>query len=512
MSVNAGRFVGSKANVITAGAAGLGMNCVEIDNSGDTSIPLGTLQKFGTASAVVSWYGVGSVQAALASTYFSGFNGSSQIPSALYFAQYNVAPAAGWLRSGSLSGTTLAQLQALSGTLTLAIDGVSHTSAAINLASATSFSNVAALIQAGIQGSTPSSTATCSYDSLRQAFVVTSGTTGNSSAVAFPTAGTLATGLLLTQATGAVLSPGAAAATPAGVMTKLYLVSQDWATFTTVVDPDAGAAGGPIKQQFAQWCAAQNDSVMYVAYDSDPTPANTLPDASCFAQQVAGLDGTFPIWSTTQGAQNAAFVCGLVASINFTEENGRVNFAFRSSPSLSPDVTDDTIFGNVTGDPRDPGNGYNSYCKVGTRTAQYSWLQLGSVTGAWKWASSYINQIYWNSQFQNDFAVFLSNNKNVPYAQIGYSAIRSALQSDIDAMGSFGAWVAGGTLSSAQANEVNTDSGLNIAPTIETQGWYLLVQDPGPSVRAVQGSPTVKFYYFDGLSVGSIFMTSTDLE
>ena len=513
MSVNARRFVSSIPSVIQAGGAALGMNAVMVDNSGDISIPLGTLQKFGSSSAVTSWYGANSVQAALAATYFSGFNGASQIPSALYFTQYNNAAVAGYLRSGSQAGVTLAQLQTLSGILTVVIDGTSHVSAAINLASATSFSNVAALIQAGIQGGSPSSTATCSYDSLRQAFVITSGTTGVSSAVGFPTTSTLATGLLLTAATGAVQSSGAIAASPASIMSAITLVSQDWVSFMTVVDPDAGAAGGPIKQLFSQWCAQQNDSYFYVAYDSDPTPSTTLPDASCFAQQVADLDGTFPIWSATQGAQNAAFVCGLVAAIAFTTAGGRTNFAFRSSPALSPDITNDTIFGNVTGEPGNPGNGYNSYAKIGTRTAQYSWLQQGSVTGAWNWASSYVNQIYWNSQFQNDFAIFLTNNKNLPYVQMTYSAIRSALQSEIDAMGAFGAWVAGGELSSEQAQEVNAlCGGLNVAPIIQTQGWYLYVAAPPPSVQQEQGSPTVIFVYFDGLSIGALSMASVDVE
>lgn len=513
MSVSARRFVNSIPRVITPGGAALGMNAVFGDNSGDTSIPMFTLQKFGNSAAVQTWYGVGSPQAALAATYFAGFNGATQIPSALYFAQYNTAAVAGWLRSGSLAGVTLAQLQALSGTLTLAIDGTSHTSAVINLASATSFSNVAALIQAGIQGGTPSSTATCTYDSLRQAFLVTSGTTGSSSALGFPATGALATGLLLTQGAGAVLSPGAAAATPAGIMTALTLLSQDWATFMTVVDPDAGAAGGTIKQQFAQWNAAQGEYYLYVPYDSDPTPSNTLPDSACFAQQIAALEGAFPIWSATQGAQNAAFVCGLAASINFNAIGGRTSFQFRSSPAITPDVTDDTIYGNVTGDPDDPGNGYNCYAKVGTRQSQYSWLQLGTVTGTWKYADSYINQIYWNALFQNDFAIYLNQVGFIPYTPQGYNGIRQSIQSDINAMGDFGAWVAGGELSTEEANEANAlCGGLNVAPTIESQGWYLYVADPGPTVRATRGSPIVIFLYFDGDSVGAIDMSSVALE
>ena len=65
MSVNARRFVSSIPNVITAGGAALGMNAVEVDNTGDTSIPLGTLQKFGSSTAVTSWYGANSPQAAI---------------------------------------------------------------------------------------------------------------------------------------------------------------------------------------------------------------------------------------------------------------------------------------------------------------------------------------------------------------------------------------------------------------------------------------------------------------
>jgi hypothetical protein len=512
-SVSARRFVNSIPSVLVAGGAALGMNAIAVDNSGDTSIPIGGLQKFGNSSAVSAWYGVNSPQAAIAGIYFSGFNNASQIPSALYFAQYNVNAAAGYLRSGSLSGTALSQIQALSGTITVAIDGVSHTSAAINLSSASSFSNAAALIQAGIQAGTPSSTATCIYDSLRQAFVITSSTTGGTSSVAFPATGSLASGLLLTAAAGAIQSAGAAAATPAGVMTQLTTLSQDWATFMTVVDPDAGAAGGPIKQQFANWNATQGEYYLYVAYDSDPTPSTTLPDSACFAQQVASIDGTFPIWSALNGPLEAAFVCGLVAAINFNAPNGRTNLAFRSSPALSPDITSDTLYGNVTGDPDNPGNGYNCYARVGTRQGQFSWLQRGTVTGAWKYADSYINQIYWNALFQNDFAIYLNQVGFIPYTTPGYTGIRQSIMSDIVAMGAFGAWVAGGTLSSEQANQANAlCGGLNVAPTIQTQGWYLFVADPGPTVRASRGSPIVIFLYFDGQSVNGIFMSAVDLE
>lgn len=503
--VSAKRFVNSIPSVLAAGGTALGMNGNFL--TANQAVPIGAFLKFGSATAVANFFGTTSLEAQLANIYFAGYVGATQIPSAMYFAQYNTSAVAGYLRGAALTGITPAQLQSLSGTITLVIDGVSHTSANINLASASSFSAAAALIQTGIQGGTPSSTATCTYDSTRNAFVITSSTTGSSSAVGFPTSGTLATGLLLTQATGAALSPGAAPATPSGLMTPLSTISQDWATFMLTFDPDGGTDGGPIKQQFAQWNAAQGEYYAFVAWDDAVLPSTEANDTSCFAQAVAGLEGTIPIWSATQGPQNAAFLCGYAASINFQTVGGRTNAAFRSSPALTPDISSDTVYENVTS------NGYNCYASVATRTGQFAWFQPGSISGSWKWIDSYFNQLYYNALFQSDYATFLTNTPNVPYNTQGYTAIRGAISSDIKQMGDFGAWVAGGELSGLQIAQVNAAcGGLNVAATIESQGWYQYVADPGPTVRQARGSPINKFFYFDGESVQMINMSSTDVQ
>lgn len=110
-------------------------------------VPVG----FPSVTAVEDYFGVGSTEALLAAVYFSGFTNCTMLPGKLFFAQYAEAAVAGYLRSGSFDGVTLAQLQASSGTLILAIDGRTITTPSINLSSATSFSNAAALIQSGIR-------------------------------------------------------------------------------------------------------------------------------------------------------------------------------------------------------------------------------------------------------------------------------------------------------------------------------------------------------------------------
>lgn len=150
-SIPASQLVNVIPSVLAAGGNPLSLNAVFLTD--DDTIPIGTVQGFATLEDVQEWFGPTSIEAALAGVYFNGYEGALTLPGTLYFAQYNAAAVGAYLRSGSFAGVTLAELQALSGTLIIVIDGETVTSANINLAAATSFTNAAALIQAGLQTS-----------------------------------------------------------------------------------------------------------------------------------------------------------------------------------------------------------------------------------------------------------------------------------------------------------------------------------------------------------------------
>lgn len=148
-SIPASQLVNVIPSVLGAGGNPLSLNAVFLTE--DTSPPIGTVLAFTTLAAVQAWFGATSAEAKLAAVYFSGFTGATTLPGTLYFYQYNAVAVAAYLRGGSLSGVPLTTIQGLSGTLTVAVDGRTLTSAAINLSSATSFSNAAALVQTGLQ-------------------------------------------------------------------------------------------------------------------------------------------------------------------------------------------------------------------------------------------------------------------------------------------------------------------------------------------------------------------------
>lgn len=352
------------------------------------------------------------------------------------------------------------------------------------------------------------------FDSVSQAFIILSGTTGVDSTISFGS-GALATDLLLTQATGAVLSQGAVAATPSAFMTAVVLENADWVTFMTDFDPDGGS-GNTVKQEFAAWKNTQNSRFAYVCWDTDITPTEEVPATESLGYILGqnGDSGTCLIYEATD-LNLAAFICGAAASIDFNEEDGRITFAYKAQAGLSPSVTDPTTAVNLGGNPQvegDRGNGYNFYGAYGSANLNtFTWFQRGFVTGPFQWLDSYINQVYFNNQFQVAMLTLMGTVKSIPYTQAGSSLIEQALAPIIQQGLTFGAW-APGTISSAQAAEVNGAAGANISSTLQSQGYYLQVLPASAAVRASRGSPPCTFWYLDRGSVQSINLASVAVQ
>lgn len=569
-SIPANQLSNIVPGVLGAGGNPLSLNSVFL--TPDPSIPVGTVQPFPTLVSVQNWFGATSPEAVLAKVYFGAFIGAAKTPGVLYFAQFNAASVAAYTRGGTVAGLTLAQIQSLSGTLGLTIDGIPQLSAAINLAGATSFSNAAALITTGINNVTgrfegtaaqaaaadvmnvtavtsgqlnigdvltgtgvdagltivsfgtgtggvgtyhvstvtgfasadvkSAGVGTVTYDSLRAAFVVTSPTTGVNSSVGFAT-GSLAAGVKLTAATGAVQSLGAAAAVPAALMNTITNVTQNWALFMTVVEQTLS-----VKLAFTAWVQGTTERYGYVGHDSDAA-ALTANASGTFGAIVnaAADDGIIPVYDNSGTGTMAAFICGICASIDFTQKNGRTTFAYRGQAGLTPQVVDATSASNLIA------NGYNFYGQYATANQQFQLLQPGQISGAWKWIDAYVDQIYFNAQFQLAGVELMVNSKALPYNVRGYNSVRGAYLDPIQQMSNFGAFVSGVLLSTAQAQEINNATGDSAAAsTLQNTGYYLQVSAASAQTRAARLSPPSAFYYTDGGSIQKIDLSSIDVQ
>lgn len=569
-SIPASQLVRVTPSVLSAGGQALDLNSIFL--SQDAAVPVGQVISFPTAAAVSAFFGASSDEATLAAVYFAGFEGATILPSNLYFARWTDASVAAYLRSGSLASVTLAQLQAFSGTVIVPINGKTVTSANINLSSATSFTNAAALIQTGLQttGNVFSGTATTAdtdttltinstvsgelhvgdeivgtniplgatiasfgtytptagtgtvvlsaaatgtggpeavtvtvaptvtYDSQRAAFVITSPTTGIDSTIGYAT-GTLSTNIKLTEATAAVISSGSAATVAATLLDSIVQITQNWALFMTVWEPDLTG-----KEAFAAWVATQSSRYGYVAWDTDEGPTASANDAGCFAQITINDNGVIPVWGP---ADKAAFICGTTAAINFDETQGRITYAYKAQSGLTPDVTDATVAANLLS------NGYNFYGNYSTANQQFTFLQNGQCSGDWNWIDAFVDQIKLNSDLQLAFMDLFSSIKSVPYNQRGYNLLRAAAADPINAALNFGSIQPGVELSARQIAEIDTAAGQQgVGRAVVTTGYYLQILPAVAEVRVDRGSPPMTLWYADGGSIQKIDLASIDVQ
>lgn len=492
-SIPASAIVNVLPSVITAGGSGLDLVGLFLTTSAQA--PTNTLLSFSSAGDVSTYFGPLSSEALAAADYFGGYTGSAIKPARLNFYRYVASAAAAFLRGANM-GLTLDQLKALSGVLTVTVGSTAKTSANIDLSTATSFSNAASIITSAFT----SPGFTVSYDSVSGGFVFTTAATGAAATLTYAS-GTLSAGLGLTAAAGATLSQGADVVTPATAMAAVLALSTDWVSFSTVFEPQDSD-----KVVFAAWAHSKGSRYLYVPWGNPAAAVQENDTTSWGALMIAaGYGSIVPIFDPTNGLRIAAFLMGAIASIDFSRTNGRATMAFRSG-TVPPGVTNETIANNLSA------NGYNFIGSYATANDAFTFLYPGQVTGEFNWIDSWYSQVWMNNAFQLQLMTLLTSVPQIPYNAEGYSMISASLQAVVVQALNFGAIRAGVTLSEQQKAEVNNLAGGDVAGTLEQQGFYIQVKDPGAQVRAQRGSPICTVFYCDGQSVQKITLASVQVQ
>lgn len=495
MSVNADKLVQIVPRIISGGTAGLTFAGLVL--SKNALIPAGRVMQFATAQAVGSFFGLTSDEYSFAVPYFAGPVNATTLPQKIFFAGYNAEPVAAWLRGAAYTGT-LEDLKAVAnGSMDISIDGNLKQLTGLDFSAQASFSDMAAVIQTAL-----SDAATVAYSSQTRAFQITSATTGASSSVSFAAAGSSGTdisGLLnLTEQSGATQSEGMAGQTLAECMANVLLYARDWVTFSTIWEPEQAD-----KLALASWQATYDTRFCYVPWDTDIRA--TQNGGSSLGKQLEELEvpGVCLQYNT---ARLAACVMGFAASLNFNTRNGRATAAYKQFEGQPTTVDNDEAYDQLLT------NGYNVYADFATASANYKFYQPGQVTGVWDWLDTYLNAIAIKDGLQLNILDLLKGVNSLPYNEDGYSAIRTACLDTITKFKTFGAIRAGVTLSQTQKVQLLQEIGQDVSKTIENEGWYMQVLDPGATVRAARGTPDCKFYYTDGGSIQRIVMSSTAIQ
>lgn len=508
MSISLDYLVSVRGSVLSAGS---GTNTIcGLMLSRNPALAVGAVTTFTSAAAVGKMLGYDSQEYLSASVYFTGFTNSALKPSKLYASRVAIEAQGAELIGGGLS-ITLAQLQALSGSLTISVDGTAQT-ATIAFSTATSFSAAAALIQAAITG------VTVSYNSGTGGFIVTSDTTTSASQVSYAS-GDLAASLALTEASGAVVSQAVPTPNIASQMDALWSLKGDWGPFFCAFDPIAAFL------DLAAWTSGQSGDVMACLHDTNAVANGTTGEITIGSETVTIGGQVIQIGTTNMASQIATLGYGGTACVyqdpllaaglasismcvDFTKTNGRTNAAFRQFSGVSPSVTDkDTATALEDG-------GYNFYGEFAGDGSTYYGTYPGCISGDFAWIDSYINQMWMRRNFQLSLVSMLFSVGQIPYNTEGQGYIEAALQPKIDASLSFGAIRAGVALSDTQAAEITAAASQQAAQAVQTYGYYLYVDmvDVDAATRAARQTPPITLWYTDGQSVQRLAMTSIEVQ
>ncbi|MDG6448504.1 DUF3383 domain-containing protein [Glaesserella parasuis] len=489
-SIPASQIVNVNPSVLSSGGSPLSMNAVFL--SENANLPTGQAVSFATADSVGEYFGFTSAEYQAAAVYFKGFDGSTIKPGTLIFFAYNKATECAFLLGASVKSLSLNELKKINGTLSVIIDGSEKQAASLNLSGAKSFSNAAELIGTAL------GSVTVTFDSQLQAFKIESSTTGTTSTITFAT-GTIADALGLSENTGAKLSQGSNTTTPTETMQAVIGSTLNWATFTTITEPTLEE-----KLEFAKWSNNQNQRFLYVGWGKEATATQT-GDTTGFGAKLkeAEYSGATAVYG---GLDKAAFLCGTVASIDFTEKQGRITLKFKGQSGLTADVTDATIAKNLED------NGYNYYGAWATANDRFLFLSPGQISGEWKWIDAYINQIRLNSQLQLAIITLLTTAKSVPYNDIGIALQRAACNDPINEALNFGSIQVGVSLSEQQKAIINNYTGVDAASQVEAKGYYLYIGKATAQTRGNRESFPMKLFYTDGGSLHSVNLASINVQ
>lgn len=477
-------------NVISAAGSAVDLNGLILTDS--TMIAAGSVQVFSQASDVSALLGSDSKEYLAAALYFTGESNSSVSPGSLLMARVQTTASAGWLMSASLSGVKIATLQALgSGTITLSVDGTSQTSETINLANATSFSGIATLIQAGLTG------VTVTWDSISSRFIITSSTTGADSAVTYATDGTLATGLLLTEDTGATESAGFAATSLTDTMNAIIDANQDWVIFSSVIDHTDDE-----RLELAAWEVAQSYRYLYSMHDTSATAL--ISDSTTSFVPNTLVPDTYPNVIPMYGSYlYAVLPLAYAASLDVNATNGRKSFKFSQFAGIDANVS------SLSNAKALESNGYSYYGSYKEDNTSGNYASDGSITGNFEWLDTALCAILLKSKLIASFYPVFKGGSSYAFNAAGYAIVQAAV-ADVAAWGkTFGAIRTGVDLDSTQIREVTNVVGKDVSSTLYSDGYYLYIPTQTSTNRNARKLAGVVFYYVDGGLIQSIDMSDT---
>lgn len=436
--------------------------------------------RFSSLDLVGEFFGTTSNEYLVATNYFNGWDEAITQPSYLYFGLFPTSALAPYLRSATVANQAilLQQLSGItSGNLTVSSDGVTYSASKINLSTATSLSQVASLLETAIVTANPTLTSfTITFSGITNTFNLTNGVTGSLSTMGYCTAGAspdIATILGLTQSTGAILSQGQDAQTPAQNLAILQKYWQDTSLIFTV--DDLGDTTEATFLAIAQWINQNtNNTVGFLAFDNE-TATTQSNDTTSLVYQINQLElnNTAVVYNTPN---ICAFISGCFAGQDYSAVGTAISVAWKSQQGLAYSVNDNDIATILTSKGV---NFYGDYTLNNGNTQAFSLLQPGSICGVWGYIDNLLASAWIGRSIQVSLAQLFNGATQITGGTAGQEMIFQNIDNVMQTMlpaekGGNGIIALGLTFDKATQQQYQAQYGININVVLTNNGYAII--------------------------------------
>lgn len=464
--------------------------------------PTNTVLEFASAADVGNYAGTQSTEYTLAQAYFGRVSKSATVPSKI---SYMYAPFIATAPS-LLSTITLAALSTYTaitdGSMVISMGGVSYTLTGLDFSGATSYADVATVIQTAIQANTAGgemfTNATVTYNATQQAFLLTGGAAGEG-VITYATAAGSGTDISGTigwnEASEPVISNGTDAENIGEILDATVELSDNFGSYAFIgLTLDTSNIA-----EIGLWNSAQNFKFMFCG-DVSATSYEAVVNV---AKGYQGLAICYQPYNDVLPAY--LMPATIFASTNYDKVNGTVNYMYQQFPAQA--VTVDT---NALANTLDPLHiNYNGQTqKAGSKI---EFFQDGFLADGTDMAV-YANEIWLKDAIETEIINLEVASEKIPANDDGIAAILGVIQAVIGEALNNGTISVGKDLTNTQKAYITQFTGDDTAwQIVELNGYvvnielkvqvvnnankyiaeYTLLYSKGDSIRKVEGTHTL---------------------
>lgn len=447
-------------------------------------IPSGTSYlEFGGASALTdfsAYFGKQVPEYQALVKYFGFVSKNGNAPEKALVARWYKTATAPFIKGDKLT-TTVATLKAITdGSLTISFDDTAEEITGLDFSSATSYSDIATVLQTGI--ATEFTGATVVYNSITGGFIVTGGTTGKTATTEGVNEGTTGTDVsVLLGLKGATTSQGVDAETFADFCDRIYHANTgafSITTLETLADTDITPAVAWLQTTLNG--QSYNTVNRLVFNFTDKTTAKTI------ASTLDGLNYTgFVICYDPYGENVNILDCAICASIDYQIDGGAINFNFQPAVGYTAITSLGTVVDYQQGLTNSSlmqdldNNAISCVYSVGFGTQEQVFYGSGLMAGDFGTESTQVDESALELAIQVSILNGLASLNKIPLrGEDATDLVSSLLATPIEQFIKNGVIAQGATLSTVEKASVAQATGnANASDSLEMTGYYYKIYD-----------------------------------